>query len=156
MCGAIFLEIEFKQTYSIPLKIHLIMAFWNRIIDWFRDLSERNRLINEFNSSARDAFTMLSVSTLLNARSKSGESAFRHECSSFFLPTGFCIKATAGRSLTKDELLYIGSVILTNEPLTRRLFILGWDTLIVEDIIGGKQVKWAIKDFTNMGYLLNG
>ena len=96
------------------------MAFWNRIIDWFRDLSERNRLINEF------------------------------------LPTGFCIKATAGRSLTKDEMLYIGSVILTNEPLTRRLFILGWDTLIVEDIIGGKQVKWAIKDFTNMGYLLNG
>ena len=41
------------------------MAFWNRIIDWFRDLSERNRLINDFNHSAREAFTQLSVSTLL-------------------------------------------------------------------------------------------
>ena len=51
-------------------------------------------------------------------------------------------------------MLYIGSVILSNESLTRRLFILGWDTLIIEDIVGCKQVKWAIKDFTNIGYLL--
>ena len=127
------------------------MAFWNRIIDWFRDLSERYRLINDFNHSAREAFTQLSVSTLLNAMSKKGDSSYRHECSSLFLPTGFCIKVTAGTALTKDEMLYIGSVILTNEALTRRLFILGWDTLMIEDIIGSKQVKWAIKDFTNIG-----
>ena len=48
------------------------MAFWNRIINWFRDLSERNRLINDFNHSAREAFAQLSVSTLLNAMSKKG------------------------------------------------------------------------------------
>lgn len=127
------------------------MAFWNRIIDWFRDLSERNRLINDFNQSARQAFTQLSVSTLLSAMSKKGDSTYRHECSSLFLPTGFCIKVTAGTALSKDEMLYIGSVILTNEALTRRLFILGWDTLIIEDIVGSKQVRWAIKDFTNIG-----
>lgn len=130
------------------------MAFWNRIIDWFKDLSERDRLINDFNRSARESFTMLTVSTLLEALSKRGDSSYRHECSSLFLKTGFCIKATAGRALTKDEMLYIGSVILGNEPLTRRLFVLGWDTLIIEDIVGGKQVKWAIKDFTKIGYLL--
>ena len=130
------------------------MAFWNRIISWFQDLSERERLINDFNRSASASFTQLTVSTLLEAMSKRGDPSFRHECSSLLLKTGFCIKATAGRPLTKDEMLYIGSVILTNESLTRRLFILGWDTLMIEDIVGCKQVKWAIKDFTNMGYLL--
>ena len=93
------------------------MAFWNKIINWFRDLSERDRLINDFNSSARGAFTQLSVGTLLEARSKRGYNEFRHECSSFFLPTGFCIRATKGTPLTKDEILYIGTVILTNQML---------------------------------------
>ena len=55
------------------------MAFWNKIIDWFRDLSERNRLINDFNQSARQAFTQLSVSTLLSAMSNSGDSTYRQK-----------------------------------------------------------------------------
>ena len=131
------------------------MAFWNKIINWFRDLSERERLINDFNASARGAFTQLSVGTLLEARSKKGNSDFRHECSSFFLPTGFCIKATKGTPLTKEEILYIGTVILTNEALVRRLFVLGWDTLYIEDIVGNKQAKWSIKEFTNIGLMLN-
>ena len=80
--------------------------------------------------------------------SKKGDPNYRHECSSLLLKTGFCIKATAGRALTKDEMLYIGTVVLTNQSLTRRLFVLGYDTLIIEDIIGEKSVKWAIKDFT--------
>lgn len=127
---------------------------WNRIVQWFRDLSERERLINEFNISARVAFTQLTVGTLLEARSKSGFRDFRHECSSFILPTGFCIRATKGIPLTKDEILYIGTVVLTNEALVRRLFVLGWDTLYVEDIVGNKQAKWAIKDFANIGLML--
>ena len=52
-------------------------------------------------------------------------------------------------------MLYIGTVILSNQSLTRRLFILGYDTLIIEDIVGAKSVKWAIKDFTNIGFMLN-
>lgn len=130
------------------------MSFWNRIINWFRDLSERDRLINEFNMSARNAFTQLAVGTLLEARSKRGCKEFRHECSSFLLPTGFCIRATNGNPLSKDEILYIGTVILTNEMLVRRLFVLGWDTLYVEDIVGNKQAKWAIKDFAHIGLML--
>ena len=131
------------------------MAFWNRIINWFKDLSERDRLINDFNMPARGAVTQLSVGTLLEARSKRGDKDFRHECSSFFLPTGFCIRATKGTQLSKDEILYIGAVILNNEPLVRRLFVLGWDTLYVEDIVGNKQAKWAIKEFTNIGLMLH-
>ena len=73
----------------------------------------------------------------------------------FLLPTGFCIKATKGTLLTKDEILYIGTVFLTNEILVRRLFVLGWDTLYVEDIVGSKQAKWATKDFTNIGLMIN-
>lgn len=68
------------------------MAFWNRIINWFRDLSERERLINDFNMSARGAFTQLSVGTLLEARSKKGNKDFRHECSSFFYQQVFVLK----------------------------------------------------------------
>lgn len=131
------------------------MAFWDRIVNWFKDLSARDRLINDFNRSARESFTGLSVSTLLEAMSKKGDPTYRHECSSLLLKTGFCIKATAGRALTKDEMLYIGTVILSNQSLTRRLFILGYDTLIIEDIVGAKSVKWAIKDFTNIGFMLN-
>lgn len=112
------------------------MAFWDRIINWFKDLSERERLINAFSRSARESFTGLSVSTLLEAMSKKGDPDYRHECSSLLLKTGFCIKATAGHLLTKEEMLYIGAVILSNQSLTRRLFILGYDTLIIEDIVG--------------------
>ena len=68
------------------------MAFWNKIINWFRDLSERDRLINDFNTSARGAFTQLSVGTLLEARSKRGNSEFRHECSSFFYKQVFALE----------------------------------------------------------------
>lgn len=32
--------------------------FWYRIVDWFNDLSERNRIVRNFNKSARDAFIL--------------------------------------------------------------------------------------------------
>ena len=77
-------------------------------------------MINDFNQSARQAFTQLSVSTLLSAMSKSGDSTYRHKCSSLFLPTGFCIKVTAGTALdgyyrifessTAEKYEYIGIV----------------------------------------------
>ena len=126
---------------------------WDRIVGWFKDLSERNRLINDFNKSARNSFTGLDVSTLLVVSSSKGDPSYKHELSKW-LWSGFRIKATAGRALTKDEVLYIGRVILNNQPLVRRLYILGWDTLEIEDIVGNKGCKWAIKEFTNIGLML--
>lgn len=127
---------------------------WSKIIEWFKERSERDDMIKSFNYAARDIFEHYGAPTLLEAVVQKGDPAFRHECSSFLLKTGFCIRATSGRALSKEEMLYIGSLILNDQSLTRRLFILGWDTLTIDDIIGKKQVKWAIKDFTNMGNLI--
>ena len=44
--------------------------FWYRIVDWFNDLSERNRIVRNFNKSARDAFILGAAPTLLEARFK--------------------------------------------------------------------------------------
>lgn len=130
------------------------MMFWSKILEWFKERSERDSMIKSFNYVARDIFEHYGAPTLLEAITQRGEPTFRHEYSSLLLKTGFCIRATAGKALSKEEMLYIGSLILNDQSLTRRLFILGWDTLIIDDVIGKKQVKWAIKDFTNMGYLI--
>ncbi len=41
---------------------------WNRIIDWFRDRSERSQLIRSFNDSAKNAFIIGEAPTLLKAK----------------------------------------------------------------------------------------
>ena len=69
--------------------------------------------------------------------------------------SGFRIKVVAGSPLTKDEMLYIGRVILNNLQLVRRLYILGWDTLEIEDTIGHSGVQWAIKEFANIGLMID-
>lgn len=32
------------------------MNIWNRIVEWFSDRSERDRLVRNFNNSAKEAF----------------------------------------------------------------------------------------------------
>ena len=129
--------------------------FWNRIIDWFRDLSARDRLIRDFNNTAKEQFAGLAVSTLLEARTTKGNSAYKHDYSKFTIMSGFRIKVVAGRPLTKDEMLYIGRVILNNLQLVRRLYILGWDTLEIEDTIGHSGFQWAIKEFANIVLMID-
>lgn len=65
--------------------IIVLVAFWNKVISWFNDFSERGRLISNFNKAARASFVALAVPTLLEATSSKGDQAYRHECSSFFL-----------------------------------------------------------------------
>ena len=60
----------------------------------------------------------------------------------------------SGRALTKEELIEIGHAILENQELIRRLVALGWDTLEVQDIKGFYGVKWALKDFANIGIVI--
>ena len=117
-------------------------------------MSARDRLIRDFNNSARESFTGLAVSTLLEARTTKGDAKFKHDLSKFAIMSGFRIRVIAGRPLTRDEMLYIGRVILHNQPLVRRLYVLGWDTLEIEDTVGNRGVKWAIKDFTNVGSMI--
>lgn len=126
---------------------------WDRIRQWFKDVIERRRTIDTFNSYAREAFQNGSMPVLFHAEESAGDPEFRHPFSKIWM-TSFTIKASAGRGLTKDEMLYIGGFILRDVGLTRKLYYLGWDTLRVEDPIGGIRVRWAIKDFVQQQFEL--
>ena len=81
----------------------MIANTWNNILEWFRDRSERGRLVRCFNDSARESFVMDIVPTLMKASISKGERTFRHQFSAW-LNTGFRIQAFKGRQLSKNEL----------------------------------------------------
>ena len=133
------------------------MGLIDRFIKWFRDSAKRKRFINEFNANARGAFQSLSVDTLLEAKACSGnsDSSYRHELSAPFMFSGIAIEAKAGTEIPVDDIILIGKIILSNQVLVRRMFVLHWDTLIVRDTRTGKFVDWRIRDFMSFGGLLN-
>ena len=133
------------------------MGLIDRFIKWFRDSAERRRFINEFNANARGAFQSLSVDTLMEARACSGnsDSSYRHELSAPVIFSGIAIEAKAGTEIPVDDIILIGKIILSNQVLVRRMFVLHWDTLIVRDTRTGKFVDWRIRDFMNFGGLLD-
>lgn len=128
---------------------------WYKIADWFKDVSERHKLVKGFNKAAKEAFVFGYAPTLLEARITKGSSDYNYKHAFSKFNSGFRIKALSGRPLTKEELIEIGKVVLENQELTRRLVVLGWDTLEVHDMNGFQGVKWALKDFANIGLALN-
>lgn len=50
---------------------------WNNIITWFKDRSERAKLIRSFNESARNAFVAGVAPTLLKASISRGDRSYR-------------------------------------------------------------------------------
>ena len=133
------------------------MGLIDRFIKWFRDSPARRKFINDFNDKAREEFQMLSVDTLLEAKACSGNSdnSYRHELSAPVIFSGLAIEAKAGTQIPVDDIILIGKIILSNQVLVRKMFILHWDTLIVRDTRTGKFVDWRIRDFMNFGGLLN-
>lgn len=123
----------------------MLENLWNNVIDWFSDRSERSKLIRSFNQSAKNAFISGRAPTLLKAKISKGNSAYKHQFSNW-LNTGFRIQAFAGRQLTKNELMKIGKVVLSDEVLVRRLVVLGWDTLEVHADKGSYGVRFQLKD----------
>lgn len=123
----------------------MLENLWNNIIDWFSDRSERSKLIRSFNQSAKNAFISGRAPTLLKAKISKGNSAYKHQFSNW-LNTGFRIQAFAGRQLTKNELIKIGKVVLSDDVLVRRLVVLGWDTLEVHADKGSYGVRFQLKD----------
>ncbi len=119
---------------------------WNSILNWFRDRSERARLVRSFNNSARQAFVGGTAPTLLKATISRGDRAYKHQFS-HWLNTGFRIQAFTGRSLSKEELVGIASVILEDSTLVRQLIVLGWDTLEVHADAGRYGYKWQLRDY---------
>jgi hypothetical protein len=122
---------------------------WNNIIDWFRDRSERANLVRSFNESARKAFIAGTAPTLLKSSISRGESSYKHQFSNW-LNSGFRIQAFTGRVLTKNELIHIGKVILSDSVLARRLVVLGFDTLEIHGDEGSYGCKWQLKDYLQL------
>lgn len=119
---------------------------WNNILDWFRDRSERAKLVRSFNESAKKSFVAGIAPTLLKASISKGERSYKHQFSDW-LNTGFRIQAFTGRQLSKNELIYIGQVILNDSTLVRKLIVLGWDTLEIHGDAGNYGCRWQLKDY---------
>ena len=119
---------------------------WNNIIDWFRDRSERAKLVRSFNDTAKNSFVAGIAPTLLKASISKGESSYKHQFSNW-LNSGCRIQAFTGRILTKDELIYIGKVILADSVLVRKLIVLGFDTLEIHGDAGTYGCRWQLKDY---------
>lgn len=119
--------------------------FWYKIVDWFNDLSERTKVVRNFNKSARDSFILGIAPTLLEAKITKGDPTYKHAFSKWH--SGFRIKAMSGRVLSRDEMIAIGNVILSNSVLVRQLIALGWDTLEVHDDTGFQGLKWQLRKF---------
>ena len=119
---------------------------WNRIIEWFKDRSQRSKLVLSFNESAKSAFISGNAPTLLKAKISRGERSYRHQFSDW-INSGYRIQAFAGRQLSKKEITHIGQVILNDSTLVRRLVVLGWDTLEIHGDKGTYGLRWQLKDY---------
>lgn len=130
---------------------------WNKIMvvaEWFGEMAERYKMVRDFNKAAKYSFIAGSAPTLLEAKITKGDSNYRHEFSKW-MGGGFRIKALAGRTMNNIELREIGSVVLDNEELVRKLISLGWDTLEIHANEGVNGLKWPLKDYARLGGFLN-
>lgn len=134
--------------------INSIGNIWNNLIEWFKDRSDRNQLVYNFNYMAKEAFIRGVAPTLLKVSISKGVSEYRHEFSNWMY-TGFRIQALSGRTLSKNEMIVIGQVVLADVTLVRRLIALGWDTLEVCDDIGDFGCRWKLMDHAHIGLMLN-
>ena len=130
---------------------------WYKLIqiwDWFGEVTERYKLVRDFNRASKMAFIAGAAPTLLEARITMGDSSYRHNFSKF-MAGGLRIKALTGRAFTRSELVELGHIILDNEELVRKLIALGWDTLEVHDSKGVNGLKWALKNHVRIGGYLS-
>lgn len=131
----------------------LLPNIWNNIVSWFQDLTERNATVRSFNLAAKRAFIEGGAPTLLECSISKGCKEYKHQFSSFFY-SGFRIKALTGRALSSDEIRALGSIILSDVKLVRKLVALGWDTLEIHDDKGRYGLRWKLIDYVNIGNLL--
>ena len=130
---------------------------WYKIIEiteWFGTMTERYRLVKDFNRAAKYSFISGSAPALLESKITRGDSLFRHAFSKW-MGGGFRIKALTGRALEKSEIIEISRVVLDNEELIRKMIALGWDTLEIHSNKGFLGLKWELQKFANMGGYLS-
>lgn len=126
------------------------MSWWNKIIQWFVNTNERQTLINKFNLSSKEAFISDVVPVLFRAESSKGNSAYKHQFSSWIYH-GFRIRVLTGRELSIDEIIQLGAVIRSNTQLCRELVSLGYDTLEITNISGVVVKQWQLTTLIAIG-----
>ena len=135
------------------------MGLIDKVVNFFvKDSAERRKFVNDFNNKAKTYFQSLIVDTLLEAEMCYGnpDESYRHPYSAPRIVSGIVIRATAGAEIPVDDIILIGKIVLSDQALVRRMFVLHWDTFIIEDARTGKFVDWRIKDFVNFGGFLQG
>ncbi len=125
--------------------------WWNRIVNWFRSLNEKDACIYDFNRAAQQAFVSGVAPVYMRAEKSRGNSAYKHSMSSW-LYSGFRINTLSGRYLTNEEIRECGMVIATNQELMRKLATLGFDTLEICDAQGKVVRDWRITAIMQIGY----
>lgn len=120
--------------------------FWQNILQWFGNRSERSELLTNFNSAAKNAFVIGVVPTLLKARVSKGNRDYKHQFSNW-LYSGFRIQAFSGRQLSRDELMKIGQVVLSDDVLVRRLVVAGFDTLEIHGDEGRYGIRYQLRGY---------
>jgi hypothetical protein len=123
---------------------------WNKIKDWFRDRNDRNETVKDWNNFAKDAFISGIVPAYLKSRITKGNSKYKHKFSHTF-NTGFRVEVLAGRPLTRDDLIFLGDVILGDTSLVRKLVVLGFDTLEVHGENDSYGLQWQLITYLELG-----
>jgi hypothetical protein len=119
--------------------------WWNKIVSWFREASERQRCINDFNDAAKNAFISNVAPVYLKSEISRGNRNYKHSMSNFFF-SGFRIKTLTGRAMSYNEVEAVGLSIHTNQELMRKLVTLGFDTLEICDSSGSKVKDWKLTE----------
>ena len=117
--------------------------WWNKLITWFSELSEKQRCVHEFNRAAKEAFIYGNVPVYMKAEISRGNRAYKHTMSSFLF-SGFRIYTVSGRFFTDFEIEAIGATISSNAALMRKLVTLGFDTLEIYSPNGYKVKDWKL------------
>jgi hypothetical protein len=120
-----------------------MINIWSKILSWFKERSERNDFINQFNESAKNSFVSGQTDTFLKASVSIGNMNYRHAFSKTFAG-GFRIKAEAGGLLTRDDVKAIGQIILNDQIVVRLMISLGWDTLEVYPSGTSSGMQWKL------------
>ena len=120
--------------------------WYQKIAEWFSDFSDRRKLIDDFNRSAREAWVNGIAPVNMKASISRGYSLYKHQYSKW-MASGFRITAFAGMQLSKQQIMLIGYAILQDDVLVRRMIALGWDTLEIQCDTGDYGCRWQLKDY---------
>lgn len=135
-----------------------------KIIDFIKGLLDsiisgsldRMRIINSMNESFKEAYYTGELERLCKASITMGDSSYAHEMSTFVFRSGFKISIENDNNIKYFEFREIAQYILSNKPFVRQLMSLGFDTLIIKGKNTSNEVKYALKQYTEInGFMLS-